>query len=365
MSASDAQISANRRNSQLSTGPKTDEGKARSRRNALKHGLTGAGVALPDEDVAEIADRFQALQEEHQPSGVSSRLHLRRYAYLSVRLERCERLDTAIYSKRVRHAEVEFDDQRMTKVEELAARLLFDPMTTARRLQATPEGIDYLTRQWLELRADLSNRERAAWTQNHRSRMEQLMGHLQGSYKVTRNQALTEALSGFFYNINPSEGEGLSDLDRREWARDELTRNIDAEMARLATVRASLDPHSIDQDRLEAADRCLFDLQPAMNLVRKYEAATERAMYKALKEFQSLEATLKATDLGEQIQTGDDRDCRELASSDPQQELAETLAHTAPRTPPPSALIPETIHFTRTRSLEDAPKTINCHEKVV
>ena len=27
------------------------EGKERSRRNALKHGLTGEGVALPDEDV--------------------------------------------------------------------------------------------------------------------------------------------------------------------------------------------------------------------------------------------------------------------------------------------------------------------------
>src|SRR5256885_551006 len=55
MPASAAQIAANRRNSQLSTGPKTDEGKARSRRNALKHGLTGEGVALPDEAAAEVA----------------------------------------------------------------------------------------------------------------------------------------------------------------------------------------------------------------------------------------------------------------------------------------------------------------------
>jgi len=53
----------------------------------------------------------------------------------------------------------------------------------------------------------------------------------------------------------------------------------------------------IEQDRLEASDRCLFDLQPAMAQVRKYEAATERAMYKAMKEFRQLEAELKATQI--------------------------------------------------------------------
>jgi hypothetical protein len=39
--ATEKQIEANRRNAQKSTGPRTEEGKSKSRRNAFKHGLTG------------------------------------------------------------------------------------------------------------------------------------------------------------------------------------------------------------------------------------------------------------------------------------------------------------------------------------
>ena len=41
MPTSQKQIDANRRNAQKSTGPRTDAGKAESRRNAVVHALTG------------------------------------------------------------------------------------------------------------------------------------------------------------------------------------------------------------------------------------------------------------------------------------------------------------------------------------
>src|SRR5690348_8184583 len=57
--ATEAQIAANRRNSQKSTGPRTDAGKAASSQNATKHGLYAETLVIDDED----ADAFQSLQQ--------------------------------------------------------------------------------------------------------------------------------------------------------------------------------------------------------------------------------------------------------------------------------------------------------------
>ena len=69
----EAKIEANRANAQHSTGPRTEEGKAASSRNALKHGLTSFTVLLPTEDPAEYvriattlaADRERRLALRH------------------------------------------------------------------------------------------------------------------------------------------------------------------------------------------------------------------------------------------------------------------------------------------------------------
>ena len=49
----------------------------------------------------------------------------------------------------------------------------------------------------------------------------------------------------------------------------------------------------------------------------------------------------------------------ELASFEPagsdEEELAETIAHSPPRTLPPSAQVPETIQFPAKRRLDDGP----------
>ena len=64
------QLEANRRNAQKSTGPKTPEGKATVRLNALKHGLTAGQVLLSDENMDVFATLATALHEQLRPSGL-------------------------------------------------------------------------------------------------------------------------------------------------------------------------------------------------------------------------------------------------------------------------------------------------------
>ncbi len=86
--SSPARIAANRANARKSTGPRTEAGKARSRANAVKHGLTGAGVALPGEDAAAIEAEFLQAQEEFAPTTLAGMRLVRDVAAIWVRQDR-------------------------------------------------------------------------------------------------------------------------------------------------------------------------------------------------------------------------------------------------------------------------------------
>lgn len=78
--ASEAQIDANRRNAQLSTGPKTPEGKAAVSTNALKHGLRSDLYKKPSLD-PEVFDHLLAeLIAEHQPQTITEEVYVERMA---------------------------------------------------------------------------------------------------------------------------------------------------------------------------------------------------------------------------------------------------------------------------------------------
>ena len=65
---SEKQHAANQANALHSTGPRTESGKAASRLNGLKHGLTGEMRLMPHEDQAEYERRSTGIIESMAPA---------------------------------------------------------------------------------------------------------------------------------------------------------------------------------------------------------------------------------------------------------------------------------------------------------
>ena len=68
--ATAAQILANTANAQLSTGPKTAEGKARASRNNLQHGLTLGLLTLDPEEQSAFCEFEANFRAECKPDGL-------------------------------------------------------------------------------------------------------------------------------------------------------------------------------------------------------------------------------------------------------------------------------------------------------
>jgi len=293
---SPARLAANRANAAKSTGPRTPEGKARSRENARKHGLTGEGVVLPDEDAAVVAERFAVLQEEFAPATLMGTILVKRVAMLSVRLDRSYRQEATALSARVFGAKADRTDARKAEAEHLLRWIAAEPATNARRLMATPEGVELMIAEWERMKLDLENPHGTQWTYTHYQHADNLHGSVSGQIQASHYMAWTMALNGNYDHIILERLAGLDDQARRQLALERLIELVAADLARLREHLARMDTAGRAAE-LELAPRiALFDPSKEAILARKYEAATERGMYRALQELRQVEA-------GEPIET--------------------------------------------------------------
>ena len=96
-----AQIKANRKNAKKSTGPRTEEGKSRISKNALKHGLLARDTVLPGEDPADFDKQLTALEADIQPANSLEFELVRQIADAQWRMRRLTRLETGFLAAAV------------------------------------------------------------------------------------------------------------------------------------------------------------------------------------------------------------------------------------------------------------------------
>src|SRR6516164_9036750 len=107
------QIEANRRNARLSTGPVTEEGKRRSRQNAVRHGLTAETVIDAMEDAEDYAAFEMTVTADYEAHSAVERELVLRLASLLWRLRRATAIESGLFRIQAKHL-LQFRQLRQT-----------------------------------------------------------------------------------------------------------------------------------------------------------------------------------------------------------------------------------------------------------
>jgi hypothetical protein len=202
--SSPKRVEANRRNAQTSTGPRTDEGKERSKYNALSHGQTARSTLLPGEDPAALNALRREMLDDLQPRNSLEATLIVQIADDKWITNRSEQSAGKRLAQRLRHEPLEQAKSEKDEALELGENLFWNlarplpfdassmslplgeppvgdvavhPIHAARvrlRLEQTVAGCDWLLDRWYALHDHLNVQN--AWLASDAFKMVRLMG---------------------------------------------------------------------------------------------------------------------------------------------------------------------------------------------
>lgn len=118
--ASEAQITANRRNAAKSTGPKSERGTAAAAQNSLRHGLRAEKLTCFDEDAADFAAFHQGQVAAFAPADEAEAQLVERITLCAWRLRRSARVEADMFNA-FRRTTPQFHDTEIATVFDIAA----------------------------------------------------------------------------------------------------------------------------------------------------------------------------------------------------------------------------------------------------
>src|SRR5215212_8065460 len=132
------QIEANRRNTRRSTGPTSQEGKLRSRRNAVRHGLTAETVIGALENSEDYKAFEAAVTADYDAQSAVGRELVLRLASLLWRLRRATTMETGLFDIQAKHL-LEFRKKR--DAQQSLIRRFFPPADLDQGVEYDPEHL--------------------------------------------------------------------------------------------------------------------------------------------------------------------------------------------------------------------------------
>ena len=271
------QIAANRRNAALSTGPKTDEGKAQSRTNAITHSLTA--VTLRPHDQKEVSKaRYAAWFTSLKPEDPFQEFQLELAVEASLRIENCQAREL---ERKIELAEIASDSgprwetARKSEVAKLGWSLKRNPEMIALQLRSMPAGREWLIDRWKFLLLAIAEGQTPSW----RLAESNLALDLMGRPPLLRDLMLERA-NPF---VDPIATRAL----------------ILKEIARLEAEQQD----DVNEDmrlRSRFIRGLVFETDSSLTLIRRYETSARRQFDKALKSIHKAKAaaTVKPRSMG-------------------------------------------------------------------
>jgi hypothetical protein len=273
---SQARLDANRRNAQKSTGPRTPEGKAITRQNALKHGLSGTGVVVHPDDKERLKVRLEDWTRDLDPQDAVEAWMVGRAALASVRVDRCATQEQAKLDDRLETATDAWHDGQQRAAAECARRLETKPKSTLEVLMNRAAGCEWLVNAWADLGEALA-------THGHLDRQElSHMLRLLGETNTPPSGSPLASIWAAAQSLLPDRDATPDAATNAQAARLALNNFMKAEFDRLQERAQQLSAEADGDELSRARNLVLFDDSDDAQKMARYEKANSAEVHRFL-----------------------------------------------------------------------------------
>jgi hypothetical protein len=186
----------NRENASHSTGPITDDGRAKSRQNALKHGLRAQVVPLPHEDPENVRLRTRVWNDHYLPKSPAAQHLLNECVQATLLADRVHKYHAVALSDQIATALAHWENERAETLQDNIERLPIRPRDASIGLLATSPGCRWVVAQWERLGAALD--AAGCWSADERDEALRLLGDDPGMATLRYSE---QAWMMFLYHI--------------------------------------------------------------------------------------------------------------------------------------------------------------------